>query len=94
MKGASGFAPPHVCLVFVSRMSDPGHGDAFVMVAASNADQAAFHLERLVAKDFPRFIGSAWTRPEPVSRLYAAGASRILFAAMPKDSPIIFPDGG
>ena len=70
-------------------MTDAGHGDAFVMVAATNADTAAFLVEKLIARDFRTLAGSSWTRPESVSRLYAVGAARVLFAAMPKSAPII-----
>lgn len=76
--------------VWVSRMHDGQHGDAFVLVGADNQPEAMSHIERLVARDFPRFRGSPWTAPAVVGGLYQVGpVSGPLFAAMPKEAPII-----
>lgn len=79
--------------VFVTRMHDERHGDAFVLVAAPSTDAARFEVEKMVARDFPRFSGTQWTPPQAVDGLYFVRGRGVLFAAMPKQAPIIVANG-
>lgn len=86
--GLSPFNKP-IFPVFVSKMA-PQHGgepDGFALIAAPDAGTAGFQLERLLARDFPRLIGSSWTTPEHISGIYRLGTQGVVFMAMPKSAP-------
>lgn len=94
MKNAMNGGLKKVRPVWVTRMHDGANGDAFVLVGADNQEQAMSIVEKLVAKDFPRFRGSPWTAPAVVNGIYQVGPfAGPLFAAMPKQAPLILGGG-